>query len=74
MQRELRKYIKQGGSNMNIEEYRKKYKIDNNKKCLLSSDTYGAWHKKYSGCHWCGIYEKCKKENPIIKKRQKIIL
>jgi len=60
---------------MNVVEYRKKgYSLDNNKKCLLHIDIYGSWHKEYSGCHWCNIYEKCKRENPIIKKRRKIIL
>ena len=60
---------------MNVTEYRKKgYSLDNNKKCLLHVDSYGSWHKEYSGCHWCGIYEKCKRENPIKKKRKKIIL
>ena len=60
---------------MNIAEYRKKgYSLDNNKECLLHVDKYGSWYKEYSGCFWCKIYEKCKRENSIIKKRRKIIL
>ena len=62
---------------INIFRERKKFigNMENNRKCLLHIDDYGSWWKGYLGCCWCGIFEKCKEENPIFnKKKRRLIL